>query len=238
MFYSKKEWGRKVNKDDKQQRDLTGLSKTLARTLRHKAEEMELNIQPNGYVKISELLKTLPNSNKKEIIQVVEHNQTHSKARFSISDDGIYIRANQGHTMKCIKPELFMTLIDDPSKFVPRNKETGKFECLHGTSQQRLGGNIKLIKDIKKEKDEKVGEEFTGLSKMSRQHVHFAKGMIGEDGVKSGMRATSDIYIFCDMVEAMKAGLLFYESSNGVILTEGNKNGIVPSKFLRVEYRD
>jgi 2'-phosphotransferase len=235
--YSHKE-SKKYNhsKDNKEQRDLIKLSMSLSRMLRHRAEDMGLNIKPDGYVKIADIIRVLK-VDKKQIKTVVEHNQKHSKDRFSISPDGDYIRANQGHTMKSINAELFMNKIDDPSKVVPRNETSGKFECIHGTSYQRLGGNVKVIKDVKKEQEEDHNDETTGLSKMARQHVHFSKGMLDNKEVKSGMRNSSDIYIYCDLEASMASGLVFYESSNGVILTAGNRNGVVPSRFLRVEYK-
>ena len=38
-----------------------------------------------------------------------------------------------------------------------------------------------------------------GLSRMTRQHVHFAPGEPGEDGVISGMRKSCQIYIYLNI---------------------------------------
>lgn len=54
---------------------------------------------------------------------------------------------------------------------------------------------------------------------MSRNHIHFAPGLPQEDGVISGMRKSCDVYIYIDMVQAIKDGIDFYISSNNVILT-------------------
>jgi 2'-phosphotransferase len=52
------------------------------------------------------------------------------------------------------------------------------------------------------------------------------------------MRKTSTILIFLDLTKAMDAGLAFGISDNGVVLTEGNKDGLVPLElFQRVEDR-
>jgi 2'-phosphotransferase len=60
-----------------------------------------------------------------------------------------------------------------------------------------------------------------GLKKMSRNHIHFAPGMPKEEGVISGMRNSCDTIIEIDMFGAIKNGIVFYISSNNVILTEG-----------------
>jgi 2'-phosphotransferase len=93
-----------------------------------------------------------------------------------------------------------------------------------------------------------------GLKKMTRNHVHFASGLpagfesledaadgqveSSRDPVISGMRNSSGILIFIDLKKALEGGLKFGKSANGVILSEGNENGIIPTKyFLRVEER-
>jgi len=51
------------------------------------------------------------------------------------------------------------------------------------------------------------------------------------------MRAGSQVLIYIDVPKAMEAGLKFYLSANGVVLTEGNENGIIPiDLFERVEF--
>lgn len=67
---------------------------------------------------------------------------------------------------------------------------------------------------------------------MSRNHIHFAPGLPQEDGVISGMRKSCDVYIYIDMVQAIKDGIDFYISSNNVILTEGIK-GVLPPKYFK-----
>jgi 2'-phosphotransferase len=52
------------------------------------------------------------------------------------------------------------------------------------------------------------------------------------------MRKTSTILVFLDLAKALDAGLVFGRSDNGVVLTEGNKDGLVPLElFQRVEDR-
>ena len=127
-----------------------------------------------------------------------------SKQRFSLIDEsGVYwIRANQGHSVN-VKVE--MVEIKD-AKEIPIE--------IHGT-------NLKAWSLIAKK----------GLSCMSRQHIHFASGMFGDSGVISGMRKNCDVFIYINTVKAMNDGIVFYKSSNGVILTSG-KNGILSNIYF------
>lgn len=71
---------------------------------------------------------------------------------------------------------------------------------------------------------------------MNRHHVHLAQGLAGDNGVISGMRKSSSILIFLDIRKALAAGLKFYLSENGVVLTPGDERGFVaPEFFSRVE---
>lgn len=88
---------------------------------------------------------------------------------------------------------------------------------------------------------------------MNRNHIHIAQGIPGKGVISgmhtcilltfhlsyvylSGMRNTSQIFIFINVQKAIDEGIKFYLSENGVILTEGNNAGILSTEFfLRVE---
>jgi 2'-phosphotransferase len=89
---------------------------------------------------------------------------------------------------------------------------------------------------------------------MGRNHVHFASGLpagfkrlddategeaeSSSDPVISGMRKTSEVLIFIDLKKALADGMKFGRSANGVILSEGNEKGLIPTQyFLRAEER-
>lgn len=76
------------------------ISQYLSFTLRHKPEEIGLELSSEGWGSISALIeKSNPINNIKlthEIIQkIVKHSD---KKRFEISNDGLKIRAIQGHS--------------------------------------------------------------------------------------------------------------------------------------------
>ena len=110
----------------------------------------------------------------------------------------------------------------------------------------------------------------TGLNKMKRNHIHFAAGEPGSEGVISGMRATAQVtstnqeaeiftstnqkakivkvtnqrvtifnyfffqvYIYIDVHKAMSEGLVFFRSANNVILSPGNEEGTIETKYFK-----
>jgi 2'-phosphotransferase len=53
-----------------------------------------------------------------------------------------------------------------------------------------------------------------------------------------GMRQSAQVLIYIDMQKALEAGISFFLSENGVVLTEGDARGFLsPEYFLRVEDR-
>jgi len=60
-----------------------------------------------------------------------------------------------------------------------------------------------------------------GLKTMSRNHVHFSCGLLGDKQVISGMRSNCDLFVELDVKKALEDGMKLYRSKNLVILTEG-----------------
>lgn len=77
-------------------KELAKISKHLSYILRHKPESIGLLLNAQGWASIDELLSKSNFSLSHELLKkTVEQND---KKRFAISDDGLYIRANQGHS--------------------------------------------------------------------------------------------------------------------------------------------
>lgn len=70
---------------------------------------------------------------------------------------------------------------------------------------------------------------------MKRTHIHFATGLPSDRGVVSGMRKDVEVLIYIDVEKALRAGIKFYQSSNGVVLSPGDESGVIkPEYFSRV----
>jgi len=121
------------------------------------------------------------------------------------------IRANQGHSIA----------VDSAALLVPITIESNNVPdiVVHGTYY----GNYQSILDS------------GGLKKMSRNHIHFSTGL-PEDGksVISGMRNDAEILIYIDIRQSLEdGGVLWWLSENGVVLTEGDDQGVLSTKYWK-----
>ena len=92
---------------------LTKASKFLSFVLRHKPNAIGLQLETSGWASISELISK---ADKKLTLTHSLIEQTvisNDKQRFQISDDGLRIRASQGHS---IKVDLQLTPQEPPAK--------------------------------------------------------------------------------------------------------------------------
>ncbi|KAK9369769.1 KptA family-domain-containing protein [Lipomyces kononenkoae] len=192
------------------------LSKSLSYILRHGPVKEKLPIQPDGYMNVAELLKhprlrgitfadirRVVDSNTKNRFKL-EHRGPDGQATMNSEPTGWWIRANQGHSFEV--PDLELEQIINPESCPV---------VIHGTYTDAWNNGIRS----------------QGLRKMKRNHIHLAAGLPGESGVISGMRTSSDVYIYVDMKKAIADGIKFYKSENGVILTEG-KGGVLPPQYF------
>ncbi|KAM3183131.1 hypothetical protein ACTXT7_010947 [Hymenolepis weldensis] len=183
------------------------ISKRLAYILRHGALKARIKISNDGYVYINDLLKDRCFAQRgitlEKIKEIVWNDP---KGRYDINRDPLNnrmrIRALQGHSLNVDELELTPVGI-------------GEFETIvHGTYFQWW-----------------TSIRSQGLSRMRRRHIHFV--MDPEDKkVVSGMRQTAEILIYVDINAAIRHGIKFYRSKNNVVLTEGNTDGLLPTKYF------
>ncbi|GAB7339649.1 hypothetical protein MBLNU457_6235t2 [Dothideomycetes sp. NU457] len=148
----------------------------------------------------------------------------------SASDDpaDYLIRANQGHSIAVENEGLLTPITSDNLPTI----------VVHGTTH----GAWPLIVSS------------GGLKRMGRTHVHFASGLpsgmksiadskTGDEQtasapVISGMRNSSSVLVYVDIKKAIEGGLKFWKSENGVILSEGDSDGLIKLEYFeRVEDR-
>jgi putative RNA 2'-phosphotransferase len=129
---------------NKSPKSLTSTSKFLSLVLRHQPEVIGMQLDPEGWLPIVELIA---NANRKgnELSLALLHDVVASceKKRFSLSDDGLKIRANQGHSVPDV--ELNLKPVTPPN------------QLFHGT----VAAFIESIRE-------------QGLLKRSRNHVHLS----------------------------------------------------------------
>lgn len=174
---------------------ITSLSKKLSYVLRHGALKENLDISSDGFVLLDDLVITctfyvslINNSIQLKLprfkgvtypdIQLVVDNN--DKKRFELiqkeEDDQFYIRATQGHSLNVVQTDELLEKLDKVTT-----------DVIHGTT-------LKAWETIKKE----------GLSKMNRIHIHFAIGLPNDPKVKSGVRKSSEVFIYIDAEKAMQ----------------------------------
>lgn len=74
-----------------------------------------------------------------------------------------------------------------------------------------------------------------GLCRMSRNHIHFTHDLPSKlnKNVVSGAKTNAQVFIYIDLEKALADGIKFYKSSNGVILSPGNTEGILEPKYFQ-----
>ena len=155
------------------------ISRRLTKILRHSALSDALPMRSDGFIALEALLKhpQLSRVTLDQIYEIVDHDPKERFKLFSDQDGIQYIRANQGHSMAL---ELDLEQLKDPSQ-VPM--------IVHGTFKSKLPSILAQ-----------------GLKTMGRQHIHFATGLPGSEGVISGMRVHAQVYIYINVSLAMKGG--------------------------------
>ncbi|KAM0787587.1 hypothetical protein ACM66B_003657 [Microbotryomycetes sp. NB124-2] len=191
-------------------------SKTLSYILRHGAAKEGLTLRPDGFVKVSDLLKRpkLKGCDMDTLERIVRDN---AKQRFTMraeptgqdGADELWIRANQGHSVQVESLDLQQIT---SAEEIP--------VMVHGT-------NSKLWPQISRD----------GLKVMGRNHVHCATGLFGDDNVKSGMRANCDLFVYLDARSMLADSVQIFKSANGVLLTAGQNGVVAPKYFARVVRR-
>ncbi|XP_063293786.1 tRNA 2'-phosphotransferase 1 [Pelobates fuscus] len=185
------------------------LSKLLSYALRHGADSLGLPMGSDGFVPLSALL-VLPqfrSYSQTDIERVVgSNNKQRFTLRHSEHSGVIEIRANQGHTLKV---EVELTALGDE---LPE-------QAIHGTYLRHWPSILQC-----------------GLARMKRTHIHLSTELPGEGKtVISGMRNDCEVAIFIDLSKAIADGIRFYWSSNHVLLTPGDAEGLLlPKYFLKV----
>ncbi|KAL2271719.1 hypothetical protein VTJ83DRAFT_1090 [Remersonia thermophila] len=216
------------------------LSKALSRLLRHQAENAGVQLDKEGYASLDKVLQWGPLRSLAptfDEINSIVHNS--DKQRFalkpnpatnpSLSEDSTdpshwLIRANQGHSIKLESEHLLRPLAPAPSPGggpLPDGAVPVPPVVVHGTYFAFWPAIVAS----------------GGLKPMSRTHVHFGTGLPEDQasGVISGMRHDAELVVYVDVERAMREApeMKWWMSDNGVVLTEGDAEGLVPTRFFK-----
>ncbi|KAK1640554.1 Tpt1/KptA family RNA 2'-phosphotransferase [Colletotrichum phormii] len=204
------------------------VSKALSKLLRHQAENAGLTLDEGGYAPLDKVLACGPIKSLQVTFSDIQAAVTTSdKQRFALkpahaavleetstAPSDWLIRANQGHSIK----------VDSAGLLTPITLESGNVPAVvvHGTY-------FAFWKQI---------EASGGLERMGRNHVHFATGLPGDEkGVVSGMRKDAEVLVYVDVERALREeeeGVMkWWVSENGVVLTEGDGEGVVPCRLFK-----
>lgn len=186
------------------------ISKALSWLLRHGALKEGLKISADGFVDVSQILKSNTFKNKYSVDDILRVVTNNDKQRFLTRriDTGLQIRANQGHSISAVS-QLELIPITDYTQFE---------NIIHGTYFQYWNS----IKE-------------KGLHRKTRNHIHLTFGVPTDLSVVSGIRKSAEIYIYINLQKAFAEGLLFFLSSNKVVLSSGDREGYIkPKYFLKV----
>ena len=88
-------------------KQLVSLSKFLSLVLRHQPEVIGMQLDAEGWLPIDELIENSKQRGTPITLKLLhEIVATSDKRRFSLSDDGLRIRANQGHSIAAVELNL------------------------------------------------------------------------------------------------------------------------------------
>lgn len=152
-------------------------SKFLSLILRHRPESVGLTLDPSGWVEVEQLLRSLKrhghNISRAELDEIVA---TNNKRRFRFSEDGRYIRANQGHS---VKVELGLQSVEPPptlfhgtvERFLPSILQQG---LKPGKRQQvHLSHDTETARAVGARRGDPVILKIDGASMYSDGHLFF-----------------------------------------------------------------
>ena len=182
----------------------------LSGILRHGKDRFTERIDAHGWLEIDQLLQHSSfciqhNVTYEQIVDVVKNND---KQRYRISDDGLRIKATQGHSINIQDDTLVRITLEEAAKYSA---------VVHGTY-------YRVLHPIQRQ----------GLSKMGRNHIHLTASdrVDASIGVISGFRGSAEILVYVDMCKAIADGIEFFVSQNNVILCSGNAEGILEPKYF------
>lgn len=171
--------------------NLTNISKFLSLILRHKPEELGLELDTQGWCNVDNLIEAFGKKFKGFTLETLEEIvTTDNKGRYAFNDDKTLIRAVQGHSTKKVNidfEEVDWLSLED--------------YVYHGTGE-------KYLESIKKD----------GIIPKSRNYVHLSGD--AETAIKVGSRHGRPVVLQIKSDMMQSKGIKLYRSENGIYLVD------------------
>ncbi|KAI9166840.1 tRNA 2'-phosphotransferase 1 [Paramyrothecium foliicola] len=201
------------------------ISRTLSKLLRHQAESAGIKLDNEGFAPLNRVLAWGPlrslgvtfaevqsvvvNNDKQRYTLKPNPNTNPDSSTDSTDPAHWLIRANQGHSIRIESEGLLSSVTLDAGNLPAR--------VVHGTY---FGTWPAIVQS-------------GGLRPMGRNHVHCSAGT-PEEGVVSGMRRDAELVLDIDLERSLRDGLKWWQSDNGVLLTEGDETGLLSAKYFKL----
>lgn len=194
------------------------VSKSMSKLLRHGAKPTDMD--PRGFLSV----KTLQSLVKVSVEQIIEIVEKDDKQRFQLADSkykvlnlfedqvGIedvrcgFIRACQGHSIARVMDPKLGAMVNLDIEYITLPLDT--IFIYHFTL-------LKNVESILR----------TGISKMRRIHIHFSNNSASATNLRN-------VCMHVDVESCRSIGIQFRLSANGVILSAGNSEGVIPARFI------
>ena len=126
--------------------ELTSISKFISLVLRHEPERIGLTLDPEGWASVEDLLAKAAAAGRafsRDCLQEIV--ETSDKQRFALSEDGLRIRANQGHS---IEVELGLPVVAPPDVLYHGTATRFSEAILRSGLERRARHHVHLTQDI------------------------------------------------------------------------------------------
>lgn len=129
------------------EKNLTAVSKFLSLVLRHRPEVVGMQLDDEGWLDINQLITNANERGKALSLELIhEVVVTSDKKRFALSDDGVRIRANQGHSVANVDLNLDEA---NPPQTLYHGTVAAFLESIRATGlQKRSRNHVHLSSDV------------------------------------------------------------------------------------------
>ena len=187
---------------------LDALSHRMSWFLRHGARNAGFRIDLDGWVDVQEMLRRKDFSLfSADMVETIVKYCAKQRFQAMWRDVRLYVRATQGHTMEQVS--------NDMHQRIRQVSDVGQQTVLHGTF-------LAPWWQIRTK----------GLKTMGRNHIHLCVGEPGDARVRSGMRSDANVIVEVSLRQILADGIEVLKSPNGVLLTAGNQDGVLPLRYF------